>query len=196
MQGWQKLYPGMIDWIKRADGGEIEAVDAVQMTVRPTFGRPQKADVINLIPPQKADAIAHAAGLANKDGWCPVNQQTFESTVHRGIHVIGDAAVASPLPKSGFAASSEAKVCAAAIVAALSGEPMPDPSFVNTCYSLVGPHYGISVAMVYRLGEKGNIIKVKGAGGVSPKNASAMFRRDEARYAVGWYLSISSDTWG
>ncbi len=195
MQGWQELYPGMIEWVKAADGGAIERVDVKKMTIHPVFGNPQKGDVINVIPPQKAGAIAHTAGLVNKDGWCSVNQRTFESVVHKGIHVIGDASVATPLPKSGFAASSEAKVCAAAIVASLSGDPMPDPSYVNTCYSLVGPTYGIHVAMVYRLSGT-NIVKVKGAGGVSPKNATDAFRRDEARYTEGWYQAISADIWG
>ena len=194
-QGWQALYPGMIEWIKESDGGAIERVDAKTMTVYPTFGDPQKADVINLIPPQKAGAIARAAGLSNEDGWCPVNQRTFESTVHKNIHVIGDAAIANPMPKSGYAASSEGKVCATAIAASLSGQEMPEPSYVNTCYSLVGPKYGISVAAVYRMEDEG-IVSVKGAGGVSPADATVAFRGDEARYAVGWYQSITSDIWG
>jgi sulfide dehydrogenase [flavocytochrome c] flavoprotein subunit len=80
-------------------------------------------------------------------------------------------------------------------VAALTGQEMPDPSYVNTCYSLVGPDYGISVAAVYRLGEDG-IAGVKGAGGVSPKDADEAFRAAESRYAVGWYQSITSDIWG
>jgi sulfide dehydrogenase [flavocytochrome c] flavoprotein subunit len=193
-QGWQALYPGMIEWISESDGGAIEGVDAGNMTVHPTFGEPQKADVINLIPPQKAGEIAHAAGLNGDGAWCPVNQRTFESTVHKDIHVIGDAAIANPMPKSGFAASSQGKVCATAIVAALSGQEMPDPSYVNTCYSLVGPEYAISVAAVYRMGEDG-IVAVKGAGGVSPAEATEAFRRNEARYTVGWYQSITSDIW-
>ena len=194
-QGWQALYPGMIEWISESDGGAIERVDAKTMTVYPTFGDPQQADVINLIPPQRAGTIAHAAGLSNQDGWCPVNQRTFESRAQANIHVIGDAAVASPMPKSGFAANSQGKVCATAIAASLSGQEMPDPSYVNTCYSLVGPNYGISVAGVYRL-EGEDIVSVKGAGGVSPADATDAFRRDEARYAVGWYKSITSNTWG
>ncbi|NCF62630.1 MAG: FAD-dependent oxidoreductase [Gammaproteobacteria bacterium] len=193
-QGWQALYPGMIEWISESEGGAIESVDIANMTVHPTFGDPQKADVVNLIPPQKAGAIAHAAGLNGDGAWCPVNQRTFESTVHPGIHVIGDAAVANPMPKSGFAASSQGKVCAAAIAADLSGQDMPEPSYVNTCYSLVGPDYGISVAMVYRMGESG-IAAVQGAGGVSPKDADHAFRKAEARYSVGWYQSITSDIW-
>lgn len=194
-QGWEALYPGMIEWISESDGGAIEAVDVKAMTVNPTFGDPQKGDVINLIPPQKAGAIAHAAGLTDDSGWCPVDQRTFESRIHANVHVIGDASIATPMPKSGFAASSQGKVCATAIVAALTGQEMPDPSYVNTCYSLVGPDYGISVAAVYQLGEKG-IAGVEGAGGVSPKDADEAFRRAESRYAVGWYQSITSDIWG
>ena len=194
MQGWEKLYPGMIEWIKGIDGGAIEAVDAKKMTVYPVLGDPQKGDVINLIPPQKAGAISQIAGLAPKVGWCPINQTTFESTIHKDIHVIGDASIGAPMPKSGYAASSQAKVCAAAIVSVLSGDPMPAPSYVNTCYSLISPEYGISVAAIYRMGDKG-IVKVKGTGGVSPMDANEAFRRDEARYAVGWYKSITADIW-
>ena len=194
-QGWQALYPGMIEWISESEGGAIEGVDVSNMTVQPTFGDPVKADVINLIPPQKAGAIARAAGLNGDGAWCPVNQRTFESTVHQDIHVIGDAAIANPMPKSGFAASSQGKVCAAAIAAAFSGQEMPDPSYVNTCYSLLAPDYGISVAAVYRMGENG-IEAVQGAGGVSPKDAPDSFRREEARYTVGWYQGITSDVWG
>jgi len=194
-QGWQALYPGMIEWISESEGGAIDAVDVKAMTVNPTFGDPQKGDVINVIPPQKAGMIAEIAGLADESGWCSVDQRTFESKAHKDIHVIGDASIATPMPKSGFAASSQGKVCATAIVASLSGQEMPDPSYVNTCYSLVGPDYGISVAAVYRLGDNG-IAAVAGAGGVSPKDADAEFRVAESRYALGWYQSITSDIWG
>ena len=192
--GWSTLYPGMIEWIGETDGGEIEAVDTGSMSVFPTFGEPRKADVVNVIPPQKAGAIAVQAGLTGDGAWCPVDQKTFESLVHNDIHVIGDAAIANPMPKSGFAASSQGKVCATAIVASLSGQEMPDPSYVNTCYSLVGPDYGISVAAVYRMGENG-IEAVQDSGGVSPAEAPDTFRLAEAQYAVGWYQSITSDIW-
>jgi sulfide dehydrogenase [flavocytochrome c] flavoprotein subunit len=194
-QGWEALYPGMIEWISETDGGAIDGVDVKAMTVNPTFGDPQKGDVINVIPPQKAGTIAEVAGLTDDNGWCPVNQRTFESKLQKDVHVIGDASIATPMPKSGFAASSQGKVCATAIVASLTGQEMPDPSYVNTCYSLVGPDYGISVAAVYRLGD-GGIAAVPGAGGVSPKDAGDEFRVAESRYAVGWYQSITSDTWG
>jgi sulfide dehydrogenase [flavocytochrome c] flavoprotein subunit len=135
------------------------------------------------------------AGLTNKKGWCPVNQKTFESTVKSGIHVIGDASIAGKMPKSGFAASSQGKVCAAEIVAAFRGESVGISSWVNTCYSLVAPDYGISVAAVYRLTDKG-IMPVKGAGGVGDRNAPLQQRKMEAMYAEGWYKAITSDMFG
>lgn len=193
-QGWNALYPGMIEWIGETEGGEIEAVDTAGMAIQPTFGDLQKADVVNVIPPQKAGAIAVQSGLNGDGDWCPVDQRTFESRVHPHIHVIGDAAITSPMPKSGFAASSQGKVCAAAVVAGLSGQEMPEPSYVNTCYSLIGPDHGISVAAVYRLGASG-IEAVEDSGGVSPADVPASFREAEARYAVGWYQSITADIW-
>ena len=194
-QGWNQLYPGMIEWVKGSDGGSIYRVDAATRTLYPEVGDPVTADVINFIPPQKAGAIAHAASLVNTDGWCPVDQRTFASTLAPNIHVIGDASIAGKMPKSGFAANSQAKVCAAAIVSELGGTTMPDPSYVNTCYSLVAPDYGISVAAVYRL-QDGNIVKVEGSGGVSPMDVPDEFRRSEARYARGWYQSITQDAFG
>jgi len=196
MQGWEKLYPGMIEWVSADNGGRIDHVDLKNKTIHTEMGDEHKADVINFIPPQKAGLIAQTAGLSNNDGWCPVNQRTFESKVHPDIHIIGDASIAGKMPKSGFAANSQGKVCAAAIVSALYGKKMPEPSYVNTCYSLVSPDYGISVAAVYRYSSDKGIYKVEGSGGVSPADADAMFRKQEARYAKGWYDSIVSDSFG
>ena len=112
--------------------------------------------------------------------------------MQKDIHVIGDSAIAGKMPKSGYAAGSEGKVCAAAVVAELGGLNMPEPSYVNTCYSLVGPDYGISVAAVYRMTKKG-ITPVKGAGGGSPKKVDTTFRNMEAVYAQGWYDSTVAD---
>lgn len=192
VQGWEKLYPGMIEWVAATKGGIVTQVDAKNMTVYNEAGEAIKGDVINYIPHQTGAAIAKSAGVADETGWCPVNQKTFESTLQKNIHVIGDSSVASPLPKSGYAASSEGKMAAAAVVAAINGIDMPDPSYSNTCYSLISPDYGISVAAVYRL-DGSKIIKVKGAGGVSPKDADESFRRAEALYASGWYSSITAD---
>lgn len=191
--GWNKLYPGMIEWVPGAKGGKVQSVSTKTMTVEGELDT-HKGAVINVIPPQMAGKIARDAGLADDSGWCPVDPRTFESTKQKGIYVIGDAANAAPMPKSGFAANSHAKAAAAAITAELAGQAPSDSVYVNTCYSLLAPDYGISVANIYRLTAEG-IKEVPGSGGVSPKDADAAFRADEAKYALGWYASIVADTW-
>ena len=193
-EGWEKLYPGMIDYQNIDNDGVIRRVDANSMTLHTDFGE-YKGDVVNLVPPQKAGKIAADSGLSDKTEWCPVDHRTFESKLIPGVHVVGDASIAAPMPKSGFAASTQAKACAAAVAAMLSGGTPGTPKFVNTCYSLVAPDYGISVAMVYGY-KDGKIVKVKGSGGLSPSGADKYFREQEAHYADGWYRSISRDIWG
>ena len=168
VNGWEKLYPGMIEWVSKSAGGTVVRADTKAKLVENNNGFTYDADVINVVPPHRAGTIAQRAGLTDKSGWCPVNQRTFESTIHKDVHVIGDSALAGKMPKSAYAAGSEGKVCAAAVVAELGGLNMPEPSYVNTCYSFVSPDYGISVAAVYRITKKG-ITPVKGAGGGSPK---------------------------
>ena len=182
----------MIDWVPGADtGGGVTSVDPSNMTVSTDFDD-YKADVVNLIPPQSAGTIAQIAGLTNDSGWCPVDLGTFESKIHAGIHVIGDASIATGMPKSGYAANSQAKVCAAAVVASLNEHDMADPSYVNTCYSVIAPDYGISVAAVYRLAEdRSKIAKV--AGGLTPSDASPEALQREVQYAYSWYDNIVAD---
>ena len=192
-QGWERRYDGMITWVpgSETDGG-LAAVDAGAMRVTTRFGDTHEGDVINVIPPQQAGDIALAAGLADDSGWCPVRLDTFESTQAPGVHVIGDASIATGLPKSGYAANSEAKVCAAAVAALLHGEEPGTPSYVNTCYSLIAPDYGISVAAVYRLADDGSKI-AKVAGGLTPADASDELLAREVQYAYSWYNNIVAD---
>ncbi|RUM94209.1 MAG: cytochrome C [Thiothrix sp.] len=199
IQGWEKLYGygtdnSMIEWRPGPDTTvtEVNATDKIAIT---DFGDEIKADVLNIIPPQKAGAIATAAGLTDDAGWCPINLQTFESTIHPNIHVIGDASMAKGMPKSGYAANSEAKVCAASVVAMLNGEEAPIPSYVNTCYSIVGKDYGISVAAVYRLAKDGSKIE-KVSGGLTPDDASADHHKREVDYAHSWMKNITTDVFG
>ncbi|MDV3239823.1 MAG: NAD(P)/FAD-dependent oxidoreductase [Gammaproteobacteria bacterium] len=193
---WKERYPGMIEWVPGTQGGKVERIDVDKRTVYTQEGlESHRGDVVNIICPHHAGTLAHAAGLTDDSGWCPVNQASFESTIHPNIHVIGDACIAGAMPKSGHSANNQAKMCAAAIIALLREQTVPIPSHVNTCYSLVAPDYGISVAAVYHL-KDGNIQAVAGSGGVSPAEADANFRRREALYAEGWYASIVSDSFG
>jgi NADPH-dependent 2,4-dienoyl-CoA reductase/sulfur reductase-like enzyme len=195
MEGWKALYGGMIEWVPLSKDGKIVKVDPKTRQLEGELGAKHTPDVVNLVPPQRAGAIAAAAGVADGSGWCPVNPATFESTLKKDIHVIGDAAIAAPMPKSGFSASSQGKVVAAVIAAAAQNKPAPAASYANTCYSLVGVDYGISIAAVYRV-EGGKMTAVAGAGGVSPTGAPAEFRKLEAQYGEGWYRSQVADSWG
>jgi sulfide dehydrogenase [flavocytochrome c] flavoprotein subunit len=194
-QAWDRHYKGMIEWVKAVDtGGGVKSVNAAAGTVNTEFEE-YKPAVANIIPAQKAGEIAQVAGLTDDKGWCPVDGKTFESTLHKGIHVIGDAAIQAPLPKSGYAANSEAKVVAAAVVDLVNGREPGTPSWVNTCYSIVAPDDGISVAMVYNLVD-GKVAKVAGSGGLTPMDSSPADRAREVQYAHSWFNNITSDIFG
>ena len=188
---WKELYPNL-EWVPLSKGGKVNAVDVGAMMLITDFDR-YRGDVVNVIPPQKAGRIAEVAGVTNNTGWCPINPETFESTLQPGIHVIGDATIAGAMPKSAFAANAQAKVCAAAVVKLLAGQKPDEPRLINTCYSLAAPDYGISIANVYR--PKDGVL-VDAGGGVSPANAPASFRAQEAMFANGWFKTITGEVFG
>ncbi len=190
---WKELYPNL-EWISLSSGGNPTAVDVKAKTITSDFDT-YKADVANVIPPQKAGRIAELAGAADRTGWCPVDPVTFESLLVPGIHVVGDAAIAGAVPKSAFAANAAAKICAVAVAKLVRGEPPPAPKFVNTCYSVVAPDYGFSIAGVYHP-VNGQWLEVEGAGGISPINASVAFRSQEAKFAYGWFNTITAEIFG
>jgi NADPH-dependent 2,4-dienoyl-CoA reductase/sulfur reductase-like enzyme len=191
---WAELYPGLIEWVPLSRGGNVTAVEAATRTLVTDFGRHTPA-VANVIPPQKAARIAEAAGVADRTGWCPIDPATFESRLQPGIHVIGDAAIAGAMPKSAFAANAQAKACAAAVARLLGGAAPPTPKLINTCYSLVAPDYGISVAGVYQP-SGGQLAEVPGSGGVSPLEAPRATRAQEAVLAEAWFRTITAEVFG
>ncbi len=190
---WKALYPNL-EWVSLSSGGKVTSVDPGAMTFVTDFAR-HKADVANVIPPQKAGRIAEIAGAADRTGWCPIDPATFESKLQPNIHVIGDASIAGAMPKSAFTANAQAKVCAAAVAKLIAGGKPDDPRLINTCYSLVAPDYGISVAGVYRPAD-GQLKDVEGSGGVSPINAPASTRAAEATFANGWFSTITQEVFG
>jgi sulfide dehydrogenase [flavocytochrome c] flavoprotein subunit len=197
MQGWTQLYGygtdnSMIEWVSSAGGGKVEALDAENRTLICEV-EDFEGDVVNIIPAQKAGKIAFDADLVDGD-WCPVDKKTFESSRHPGVYVLGDASDAAKMPKSAYAANSQAKVAAAAIVNRFNGREPGEATYVNTCYSIVGEEFGISVAAVYELDAENNMIEsIKGAGGVSPLDASAEIRRREVSYAHSWFKNVIDD---
>lgn len=192
-QGWKALYGDMIEWIGQSDDGQIQRVDAGKLEVESLFGTVHKADVLNVIPPQQAGLIAQRAGVTDASGWVPIHGDRFESQQVPGIYVLGDATIAAPMPKSGFVANTQAKSAAAIIAADLLDRPRPTARYANTCYSLIGPGYGISVAGVYRM-QEGKLVELDG-GGVSPMQADDAYRDAEARHGASWYQAICTDIW-
>ena len=188
---WKALYPN-IEWVSLSKGGKVTSVDVGAMTLVTDFGQ-HKADVANVIPPQKAGRIAEIAGVADRTGWCPIDPVTFESKLQPNIHVIGDASIAGAMPKSAFSANAQAKVCAAAVAKLVAGGKPDEPKLINTCYSLVAPDYGISVANVYAPAD--GQIKDLG-GGVSPADAPSTTRAAEATFANGWFKTITEEVFG
>jgi NADPH-dependent 2,4-dienoyl-CoA reductase/sulfur reductase-like enzyme len=191
---WKDLYPGILEWVSLSSGGKVSSVEPATNTLVTDFNK-HVAKVANVIPPQKAGRIAEIAGVTDRTGWCPIDPVTFESRQQRNIHVIGDATIAGAMPKSAFTANAQAKVCAAAVAKLIAGQTPAQPKLINTCYSLVAPDYGISVAGVYR-NKDGVLTDVEGAGGVSPIDAPRDFRALEATYADGWFKTITSEVYG
>jgi len=187
-KGWKTHYEGTIDY--RA-AKKVTEVNAKTNTVLIEGLDEVHGDVVNVIPPQRAAAIAVQAGLVGADKrWCPVNAISFESTLHKDVHVIGDASIAGAMPKSGYSANSEAKVCATNIVALMNGKETVGLSGINTCYSYVTEHEAISVAAVYTV-KDGKIVAVPNSGGVSPGDFSAA--KAEAMYAHSWLKNILTE---
>ncbi|NTU53593.1 MAG: FAD-dependent oxidoreductase [Chlorobiaceae bacterium] len=193
MLGWDRLYPGKIEWRSASVGGKVERVDPAKMMVSTEFGD-EKGGVINIIPPQKAGRIAADTGLADASGWCPVNHMTFESLQQPGIYVIGDAALLGTMPKSGTAANTQAKALAASLVASLGGRVGEEHNLGSLCYSLIAPGYAISVAGTYAQRPEGirdNPDDIH----LTSTEATTDQLAGEAEQALHWYNNISQDTW-
>jgi len=185
MAAWKELYPGMVEYRANA---MVTKVNVAGKTVSTEFDD-VKADVLNVIPPMKAGVIAGMAGVVNVDNrWCAVDFTNYESKVHKNVHVIGDA-VSAALPKSGYMATSQAKICAAAIIELMQGQtPDPVPTIANTCYSMVSDSEAMHVAHMYRFdAEKQAMIAGEG-GGVSAKRSEV-----EGSLAGYWLENVLND---
>jgi sulfide dehydrogenase [flavocytochrome c] flavoprotein chain len=185
VKAWDSMYPGMIDY---RPNSEIVKLDVKSKTITTDF-ESVKADVLNVIPPQLAGKPAQMAELNNIDQrWCEVNFLNYESAVTPYVHVIGDS-VSAGLPKSAHMATSQAKVCAAAIVQMMNGQiPDPNPVFANTCYSYVNDTQAIHVANVYRYDEQKKMMISAEGGGVSANPSD-----QEGVFASAWAHNIWSD---
>ena len=190
-EGWDKYYGGMIERIGPDFGGENVSVDVDAMTVD-IDGEVEKVDVCNVIPAMKAGRIAEIAGVTDGN-WAPTNPEDMSTKADADIYVLGDAAQQGDMPKSGFSANSQAKVCANAVRGALTGSRVFPAKFSNTCWSLVSENDGIKVGANYEPADG----KISNTGGfVSQTGEDAALRQATYEESEGWYAGITADMFG
>jgi sulfide dehydrogenase [flavocytochrome c] flavoprotein subunit len=193
-RAWAELYPGMIEWVSLSDGGNVIEVDPSTKTLTTDF-ESYKADVANVIPPQRAGRIAIAVGVTDRTGWCPVDPVTFESQLVPDVHVIGDAAIAGAMPKAASAANEAGKICAAAIAMLLKGDKPQPRDLASSCYSLIAPDYALAIAGKYRPHD-GQFTEIEGTITASPVNPAVAARAQEAKSADAWFAVTTGEIFG
>lgn len=188
---WRTQLAGIVEYHPQFNCTEV-AADGAKTLARFELGEEIRADVLNVIPPMRSGDIAVQSGLATANGrWCDVDFLTFASTAQPDIHLLGDAIQIAPqMPKSGHMANQHGKVCAAAIVATLSGRPInPEPLYSNTCYTFVSATEAMHVASVHRYdATQRTMLPVPGTGGASPRAT-----RDEFALGLAWAQGIWAD---
>ena len=191
-EGWNNHYAGMITRIGPGFGGANFEVrpDAMEVIVD---GAVEKVDVCNVIPAMHAGQIAHIAGVTNNAGWAPIVPATMQSRMDENIYILGDSAHQGDMPKSGFAANSQAKVAAMAIRGALTGSKVFPAKFTSTCWSLLDTDDGVKVGASYEATEE-KIAKTVGF--ISHTDEDADLRKATFEESVGWYAGITADMFG
>ncbi len=186
---WHDEYKGIIEWIPGDKSGGVVKINANEMSLVTGNADVIKADVANVIPPQKSSSIAARAGCADGD-WCPIVPDSFASRLVRDVYVLGDAAVARAMPKTASSAHSQAQIVANALAAQLAGRKMFPPRYRDTCWSILSADNAIKSGASYTAGQE--IVK-KQTSFVSKVNEDAETRAANYKEALDWYDEITSD---
>jgi sulfide dehydrogenase [flavocytochrome c] flavoprotein subunit len=189
MEGWEKHYPGMVEWQDPKMHGGVKNVDAKAMTVKTDLGE-IKAQLINVIPAQMAGKIAREAGLANASGFCPINPENMRSATDANLYLVGDACIPGDMPKSGFSANSQAKVAAMMIRGELANGRTFPARYTNTCWSLIETDDTVKVGGSYAP-KDGKITATETF--VSKTGESRELRKQTQQENIGWYAGIVAD---
>ncbi len=192
-EGWEKSYPGMVEWINAKIYDGIKSVDPATNTVVTGFETYKGAALVNVIPAQKAGAIAGEAGLANESGYCPIDPASMKSAKDANIHIIGDACIPGDMPKSAFSANSQAKVAAMVVRGELAKAQTFPAKYSNTCWSLLDTDNTVKVGGRYEP-KDGKIAAVETF--VSKTGETAELRKQTQDENMGWYSGITADIFG
>ena len=118
----------------------------------------------------------------------------FRIELQPGIDIVGDAISSGEMPKSAFLANSQAKVCAFAIVAALTGSDRYAPHLFNTCFN-VSSAADDAVSDAIAFAPSGDTIKISEIL-ISQVGEDAEMRRQVVKAANGWYTAFTHDVFG
>ena len=188
--GWEQHYPGMVEWLGPKIHDGIKSVDPKTNTVETGFETYKNVALVNVIPAQMAGRIAHEAKLADAGGFCQIDPANMKSKTDPNIFIIGDAAVAGDMPKSAFAANSQAKVAANAIRAELTGSRLFPAKYTNTCWSLIETDDAVKVGGAYEP-KDGKIAATETY--VSKPTEDAAQRKQTQAENMGWYTGLITD---
>jgi NADPH-dependent 2,4-dienoyl-CoA reductase/sulfur reductase-like enzyme len=186
---WEKYYPGMIEWLSPMIHGGVKSIDPDTNQVVTDF-ETYKAGLVNVIPAQTAGKIASESGLTNDSGYCPIEAATMKSKVDPNIYVVGDACIPGDMPKSAFAATSQAKVAAMSIRGELADARTFPARFANTCWSLIETDDCVKVGGRYEATDD-KISQTEGF--VSQPTDTAEVRAQNYQESLGWYAGITAD---
>jgi sulfide dehydrogenase [flavocytochrome c] flavoprotein chain len=189
-EGWDKHYPGMVEWINAKIYETLKSVVPKTNSVETGFETYKNAALINVIPAQMAGKIARDAGLANNTGYCPIDPANMRSAADANIYIVGDACIAGDMPKSAFSANSQAKVAAMTVRGDLAGAQTFPARYTNTCWSLIETDDTVKVGGRYEA-KDGKIAAVDTF--VSQKDESAALRKQTQEENMGWYSGITAD---
>lgn len=192
-QGWDRYYPGMIEWYPPDVHGGIESVNAKEGNVETDLDTFEGA-LLNIIPAQKAGVIADVAGLTNDTGFCPIDGTSMRSIIDENIFITGDASIAGAMPKSAFSANSQSKVAAMAIAADLLSVSAPAAQYGNICWSLIAMDHGVKVGASYAPADDGSIESTSTF--VSQIDEDDKVRSTTYEQSIAWYTSIITDMFG
>ena len=192
-QGWEQHYPGMVEWLSPMIHAGVTRVDPATMTVETGFETYRNAALVNVIPRQTAGSIAVQAGITGDDGYCPIDPATMQSRLDPSVFVLGDAAIAGDMPKSAFAANSQAQVAVAALRHELLNAPAATAGFRNKCWSLIAGNDSVFVGGWYEP-RGGRITQVRSE--ISTLEDTPAKRQANYADSAGWYLGLTSELFG
>lgn len=194
-EAFDKYYKGIVELhlTNDIDDFALAKIDVSTREITTKSGLKVTAAVANIVPDQRAGKIAHTSGLAKGD-WCPVDPNTFKSTMAKDIYVIGDAAIATDMPKSAYSANSQAHAVAGDILADLSGKPPPPQTYYNICWSFVAPDDTVKIGADYRPGDFGGKFALAPSNAfVSKPGEAAALRKANFDESAAWYDTLVMD---